>query len=63
MGGPSVVEKRQGKPWSAEEDDLLRKAVQIHGENDNWKAVAKCVPERTNKACRKVSPNVCSNFR
>ena len=55
MGGQAVREKRQGIPWTHEEDRLLIEAVRIHGENDNWKAVAICVPGRTNKACRKVS--------
>ncbi|KAH9891011.1 hypothetical protein C8Q73DRAFT_763833 [Cubamyces lactineus] len=58
-----MSDKAVGKPWTAYEDDLLRQAVAIHGENDNWKAVALSVPGRTNKACRKrwlhsLSPNV-----
>ncbi|KAI0336158.1 hypothetical protein GY45DRAFT_585147 [Cubamyces sp. BRFM 1775] len=58
-----MSDKGVGKPWTAYEDDLLRQAVAIHGENDNWKAVALSVPGRTNKACRKrwlhsLSPNV-----
>ncbi|KAI0828359.1 hypothetical protein BC628DRAFT_1365562 [Trametes gibbosa] len=56
-------ERGVGKPWTSYEDDLLIQAVAIHGENDNWKAVAVSVPGRTNKACRKrwlhsLSPNV-----
>ncbi len=43
-----------GNPWTKYEDNLLIQAVAIHGENDNWKAVALSVPGRTNKACRKV---------
>ena len=39
--------------WSKEEDLLLINAVERHGQND-WKAVASQVPNRTNKACRKV---------
>ncbi|KDQ54875.1 hypothetical protein JAAARDRAFT_37988 [Jaapia argillacea MUCL 33604] len=42
-----------GRPWTPQEDDLLKQAVAIHGENDNWKTVALFVPGRTNKACRK----------
>ncbi|KAG0703172.1 hypothetical protein DFH29DRAFT_803840 [Suillus ampliporus] len=58
-----MTERIVGRPWTAEEDRLLANAVAIHGESDNWKAVAHCVPERTNKACRKrwlhsLSPNV-----
>ena len=49
-----MTERCVGKPWSPEEDKLLREAVARHGEHDNWKAVAECVPGRTNKACRKV---------
>ena len=54
-----MTEKGVGKPWTTDEDKLLVQAVAIHGENDNWKAVATCVPGRTNKACRKVSRIVC----
>ena len=50
-----MQEHKQGTPWTPEEDELLKEAVRIHGENDNWKAVAQCVRGRTNKACRKVS--------
>lgn len=58
-----MTERNVGRPWTAQEDRLLANAVAIHGESDNWKAVAHCVPERTNKACRKrwlhsLSPNV-----
>lgn len=49
-----MKEKNVGKPWSKDEDELLLSAVAIHGEVDNWKNVALCVPGRTNKACRKV---------
>ena len=49
-----MTEKCVGKPWTPEEDELLRTAVAIHGEQDNWKLVAEGVPGRTNKACRKV---------
>ena len=49
-----MSERGVGKPWTTQEDNLLIQAVAIHGENDNWKAVAALVPGRTNKACRKV---------
>lgn len=49
-----MKEKNVGKPWSKDEDELLLSAVAMHGEVDNWKNVALCVPGRTNKACRKV---------
>jgi hypothetical protein len=47
-------EKAASRPWSKEEDDLLKCAIETHGTRDNWKAVAAAVPGRTNKACRKV---------
>ncbi|KAI0639083.1 hypothetical protein C8Q77DRAFT_1213751 [Trametes polyzona] len=58
-----MSERAVGKPWTSYEDNLLIQAVAVHGENDNWKAVALSVPGRTNKACRKrwlhsLSPNV-----
>ena len=49
-----MKERGVGKPWTKQEDELLTQAVRVHGENDNWKAIALCVPGRTNKACRKV---------
>ncbi|THU91625.1 hypothetical protein K435DRAFT_860155 [Dendrothele bispora CBS 962.96] len=56
-------EKAASRPWSKEEDDLLKCAIATHGTRDNWKAVAAAVPGRTNKACRKrwlhsLSPGV-----
>ena len=51
-----MTERGVGKPWTTDEDKLLIQAVSVHGENDNWKAVAASVPGRTNKACRKVRP-------
>ncbi|KAH8100495.1 hypothetical protein BXZ70DRAFT_937484 [Cristinia sonorae] len=58
-----MKEKGIGTPWSTEEDNLLRQAVAVHGECDNWKQVAVSVPGRTNKACRKrwlhsLSPSI-----
>ncbi|KAL5534629.1 hypothetical protein ACEPAG_1092 [Sanghuangporus baumii] len=53
-----------GRPWTSYEDDLLRAAVAIYGDNtERWKAIALSVPGRTNKACRKrwlhsLSPSV-----
>ncbi|EIW86473.1 hypothetical protein CONPUDRAFT_161215 [Coniophora puteana RWD-64-598 SS2] len=57
------MERSAGRPWTANEDDLLVQAVALHGESDNWKAIARAVPGRTNKACRKrwlhsLSPNI-----
>ena len=44
-----------GRPWTTEEDNLLKEAVYIYGENtEKWKIIATHVPGRTNKACRKV---------
>ncbi|KAL4069412.1 hypothetical protein J3A83DRAFT_3553486 [Scleroderma citrinum] len=58
-----TAERSVGRPWTAQEDELLVRAVAEHGENDNWKRVAMCIPGRTNKACRKrwlhsLSPDV-----
>jgi hypothetical protein len=50
-----MTERAVGRPWSAREDELLAAAVGVHGQVDNWKAVAASVPGRTNKACRKAS--------
>lgn len=53
-----------GRPWTPYEDDLLRTAVRIYGDNtEKWKTIARSVPGRTNKACRKrwlhsLSPSV-----
>jgi len=44
-----MAEKVVGRPWTAEEDNLLIQAVAVHGQNDNWKQVALSVPGRTNK--------------
>ncbi|KAF9481702.1 hypothetical protein BDN70DRAFT_876021 [Pholiota conissans] len=56
-------ERNISRPWSEEEDQQLREAVALFGENDNWKSVASLVQGRTNKACRKrwlhsLQPNV-----
>lgn len=50
-----MAERTVGRPWNTHEDNLLKQAVAIHGENDNWKTISLSVPGRTNKACRKVS--------
>lgn len=43
------------RPWSQEEDNLLRQAVAIYGEEPGvWKIIASTIPGRSNKACRKV---------
>jgi hypothetical protein len=40
--------------WTADEDNLLRLAVQLYGPNtEKWSKIAACVPGRTNKNCRK----------
>lgn len=41
--------------WTAEEDRLLRKAVEQHGDKDRWQEVADAVRTRDNKSCRKVN--------
>ncbi|KAH0787516.1 Myb-like DNA-binding domain containing protein [Histomonas meleagridis] len=48
-----VVHQIQSKKtkWTPEEDDLLRKSVEIHG-NKNWTAVSTLVPGRNPKQCR-----------
>ena len=51
-------ERSVSRPWTVQEDELLIRAVADHGENDNWKEVAMCIPGRTNEACRKVSGSV-----
>lgn len=50
-----MSERAVGRPWTAREDQLLANAVAVHGQVDNWKAVAASVPGRSNKACRKAS--------
>jgi len=50
-----MTERNLGRPWTAREDHLLTQAVAIYGEYDNWKTIALSVPDRTNKACRKVT--------
>lgn len=43
------------RPWSQEEDNLLKQAVATHGEEPGvWKIIASTIPGRSNKACRKV---------
>ncbi|ORZ27453.1 Homeodomain-like protein [Lobosporangium transversale] len=40
--------------WTPEEDEHLRRAVQIYGDKtEKWAKIAACVPGRTNKNCRK----------
>lgn len=38
-------------PWSADEDEALRKLVQIHGPR-NWSLISKSIPGRSGKSCR-----------
>lgn len=54
-----MTEKTAVRPWTAEEDELLLKAVTGKA-SDNWKDIAAFVPGRTNKACRKVSSSSCA---
>ncbi|KAG9314619.1 hypothetical protein JVU11DRAFT_5423 [Chiua virens] len=35
-----MTERAVGRPWTAREDELLANAVAVHGQVDNWKAVA-----------------------
>ncbi|KAG8220063.1 hypothetical protein J3R82DRAFT_1081 [Butyriboletus roseoflavus] len=53
-----MTERAVGRPWAAREDQLLANAVAVHGQVDNWKAVASSVPGRSNKACRKASYSI-----
>ncbi|KAI0032500.1 hypothetical protein K488DRAFT_85800 [Vararia minispora EC-137] len=45
--------RNQGRPWQAHEDALLIQAVTSCSGDIDWKEIAKYVPDRTNKACRK----------
>ncbi|KAL0950729.1 hypothetical protein HGRIS_007505 [Hohenbuehelia grisea] len=58
-----MTERNVGRPWTPEEDALLKNSVRLCGDIDNWKKVAELVPGRTNKACRKrwlhsLSPDI-----
>ncbi|KAI8990060.1 hypothetical protein BDB01DRAFT_779862 [Pilobolus umbonatus] len=45
---------RERAPWTPEEDQLLRLAVQLYGDKtEKWSKIAACVPGRNNKNCRK----------
>ncbi|VDB93451.1 unnamed protein product [Peniophora sp. CBMAI 1063] len=48
-----MSEKIQGRPWQPHEDALLLAAIHNTQGDIDWKIIAKFVPERTNKACRK----------
>ncbi len=39
------------KPWTEEEDNLVRKLVEKHGPQ-RWSMIAKFVPGRLGKQCR-----------
>jgi len=52
---PVVVGSKKGK-WSSEEDELLHKAVALHGRK--WSKVARLVPGRTDIQCRERFVNV-----
>ncbi|KAG0163814.1 hypothetical protein DFQ28_011513 [Apophysomyces sp. BC1034] len=50
----SAPKSRERAPWTPEEDNLLRLAVQLYGDKtEKWAKIAACVPGRTNKNCRK----------
>ncbi|KAI9272037.1 hypothetical protein BY458DRAFT_455724 [Sporodiniella umbellata] len=45
---------RERAPWTPDEDQLLRLAVELYGDKtEKWSKIAICVPGRTNKNCRK----------
>ncbi|KZV63133.1 hypothetical protein PENSPDRAFT_221890 [Peniophora sp. CONT] len=48
-----MAEKIQGRPWQPHEDALLLNAIHSTQGDIDWKIIAKSVPDRTNKACRK----------
>ncbi|CAG8442901.1 9277_t:CDS:2 [Ambispora leptoticha] len=51
---PPQPAQKSRKPWTTEDDNLLRLAVQIYGDHtDKWSKIAACVPNRSNKNCRK----------
>lgn len=54
-----IDSKGQGRPWSSNEDDLLRSAAN-HYACKNWKAISKLVPGRTHSQCsqrwRRIQP-------
>ncbi|CAG8519462.1 17138_t:CDS:1, partial [Racocetra persica] len=51
---PRYKVKTDKTAWTVEEDNLLRLAVQLYGDrSEKWTKIAACVPNRTNKMCRK----------
>ncbi|KAJ1968044.1 hypothetical protein IWQ62_001484 [Dispira parvispora] len=51
-GSPNKHKARAA--WTKTEDDALREAVKVYGAHaDNWPLIAKAVPGRGNKSCRK----------
>ncbi|KAH7104201.1 hypothetical protein BKA62DRAFT_693851 [Auriculariales sp. MPI-PUGE-AT-0066] len=49
--------------WTAEEDAILLRQIEVFGVKDQWRKISEALPGRTNKACRKrwlhsLSPNV-----
>ena len=56
-----MAEKIQGRPWQPHEDALLLDAIHSTQGDIDWKVIAKSVPDRTNKACRKVCGFVSSD--
>lgn len=57
-----MTDRARSRPWNKGEDDLLKQGVERYGAQDNWIAVAELVPNRTNKACRKVCRCGCGPY-
>ena len=58
----SPVKKRSKKLFTSEEDEMMRRLVQIHGEKA-WKVIAAALPGRSTRQCRErwrnyLSPSV-----
>jgi len=47
---PSLQQQKKGKKWQAEEDALLRSAIQVLGDK-KWRLIAQHVPGRTSVQC------------
>lgn len=47
---PSLQQQKKGKKWQAEEDELLRNAIQVLGDK-KWRLIAERVPGRTSVQC------------
>ena len=51
MGSGGVPSQWIKRPWTEEQDQLLREAVAKHGAR-NWSSVAKMIPTKNGKQCR-----------